>query len=259
MVRRHRGDPHLGLLRGMVVLNIIFRESVVQMAVLQTGVAALAMWGCQTEAAVWYVRVAGNSVLCIQGDSLARDNANLLLGMSPEAIAAVDLDSDQLFSSLKDLVGQQALIAAVRDNAMQLDRAERELQALDATGDRARSLAMEVRSRNEGARLFVLDCRERVFGDTAKSERFRILVGEVSPWNALPLPYRSPSVSAEFARELVAVYAGEDALPGLPRSNVNRLDGLYAHLDAIDEVAETRSRIKERVPEVLKILESIGD
>lgn len=226
----------------------------------QVGLAIFIMWGGQPEAGEGAIaHAAGELVEDVQSDTVARVNAQLLLGMSPEAIAAVGLDSDRVMSALRHLVEQKALVAAARDNAAQLHRAERDLQNLGETSSaEAKSLILEIRSRKEGSRLLVQDCRERVFGEEIVGGReFQILVAEVSPWDRLPLPYRTASVSAELAQEVADLYSKESAISGSAASNLHRRDQLYVHLDSMDGVAEARERIKGRLSEVLEILGSI--
>lgn len=192
-----------------------------------------------------------------QAEAASRHIAQILLGMSPEAIAAVDLDADQLWQGLAILAAEKEMTRAFKDNALQLQRALKELQELKEAGDQgAKSfeLSLEIRSRQEGTRIMIQECRETVFGELAGSEGFRIIAGEVSPWESLPLPYRNHAVPASAAFEIMKLQtdhsAGDDA------ASRHRLDQLFAQLDLIEDVVLMRNRIRERLPRVLKALDS---
>ncbi len=191
-------------------------------------------------------------------EATARQNAYVLLGMSPEAIAAVDLDADRLWRGLESLAAEKVLVEGFKDNALQLERAMDELQEFKDAGDQGAKfleLSLEIRSRQAGVRIVIQECREIVFGEIAKTDSFRVVAGEVSPWDRLPLPYRNPAVQSGAAFEIMKLQtdhsAGDDAAVR------HRLDQLFAQLDLVEGVVLMRTRIRERLPRVLKTLESL--
>lgn len=189
-----------------------------------------------------------------QVEEASRQNARILLGMSPEAIAAVDLDADRLWQGLADLTVDKFVLRAYKDNAQQLQRALNERQTLIDAGNQGPEvleLSLEIRSRQEGARIIIQECRETVFGEFAKGESFRIVAGEVSPWDTLPLPYRNPSVRAAAALEILKMQTD----PSINDAAVRlRLDQLFVQFDLAEDVVLMRSRISERLPRVLEAL-----